>query len=134
MISRVEGVGLVKHVTRFGLRYINSFKLDILRHSSLSIRCSDIDLTTKSSQIQLTAQISAAPFVQTLRVLNGASVKQHEEIIGESVIDIDTALNDGLDNFFVNRDGILDQAHEAEKRLFFELLSEEHITSLSPEY
>jgi uncharacterized protein (TIGR04255 family) len=49
-------------------------------------------------------------------------------------VDIDTIYNDSTDHFWQNLTEQLQKVHDANKRIFFELLKNETITTLKPEY
>ena len=132
VLSRLSDLDLVQEVSRLGLRYINVFDLDIWEKSTLRIIRGEARLDSRSSQV--TAQIPALPYEHTLRVANNVEVKRQSVVVGESIIDIDTAMTDQLAGFFDRRDELIGGAHEEEKKLFFSLLTDEYLASLNPEY
>lgn len=132
VLGRLDKLGFIQSVSRLGLRYINVFAFDIFEKSTLQIMHGLSPLESKGSQV--TAQIPAPPYEHTLRMANKIEVKQGSNVIGESIIDIDTAVIGHLSGFFQERDELIEAAHQEEKKLFFSLLTEEFLASLEPQY
>lgn len=131
-LDRIGNLGLVERVSRLGLRYINVFDFNIFHQSTLSLELGGTPLDTKSSRI--VAQIPAGEFEHTLTMVHGMAVRSGESIIGDSAIDIDTSRSTGLAEFFDGRGAMIEEAHKMEKELFFRLITDDYMNTLSPEY
>ena len=51
-----------------------------------------------------------------------------------SVIDIETVLENNIDDFFGQMKELVEEGHVEEKKLFFSLLKPEYLETLNPEY
>ena len=72
-------------------------------------------------------------YESTVNILNNANLNNAQSRRLGSVIDIDTCTI-YCDNFFANVSQYMDDAHSAEKAIFFNLLTDDLINSLNPTY
>lgn len=127
-LKALENSGVVKKITRLGLRYINFFHGNILHKSNLNISLSNDDLADFHSNIRL--EIPEGLFLNKLSINVPAFKKDKDNLIKGSVIDIDTIREGDMPDFFSEKDAILEEIHNIEKKLFSRLLSEEYVKSL----
>lgn len=128
VIENIEKASVIKNVLRVGIRYINFFENDIYNKINLNISINDSVIDYKSTFFR--TEIIKSDFVNTLQVANNISNMNR---IG-SLIDIDTSLEINLDKFFSEKNEILNNGHNLEKEIFFNLLSNNFLNSLNPEY
>jgi len=129
----VRPLGIIKTVTRLGIRYINFFDFDIFERINLVIRLDDKPLSAKQSTIRL--ELQEEEFCHLLQVANNVTVEQKPK--GQrkgSVIDIDSHIDGKFPNFFDQMEDLISRGHEAEKQLFFRLLKPSFLNTLNPEY
>ncbi len=128
ILNKIEKTGVIKNVLRLGIRYINFFELDIFKNINLNIEINNETINYQSTVIR--TEFNKERFTSTLQVANNVS---HEERYG-SIIDIDTVFSLNLDNFFSEKELIINQGHQIEKQLFFSILKDSFIENLKPEY
>ena len=132
VFKKVGDLGIVKTVTKLGLRYINFFDFDIYEKIKLQVSLEEGSLIHKNLFIK--TEVVSGKFISTLQIANNATAKIHDKHFSGSIIDIDTFLAGNIDTFFDNYIDLLIEGHEEEKKLFFNLLSPEYLATLSPEY
>ncbi|MDD3860741.1 MAG: TIGR04255 family protein [Bacteroidales bacterium] len=129
LIKRIEKMSVVDMYTRVGIRYINGFDFNILEEINLSISFLKTKITDFDSVIRM--EVPTGDFVSTLQVFNNAQIKKAEGTVKGSIIDIDTYIKNPKKEIIE----IVEQGHDEEKRLFFNLLKEDFINKkLNPEY
>jgi uncharacterized protein (TIGR04255 family) len=130
---RLERLQVVKAVERLGIRYVNLFKEDVYNNINLTVLMNDEPL--KTVRTTLRAEIEEDGFRSILQIANGATIKvqSHAMMVG-SVIDIEVGRQVSETNFFANMESILEKGHYIEKKLFFNLLKREFLSTLNPEY
>lgn len=128
-VSILKDSSIISEIKRLGLRYIDVFEgidiFDKIRHH--------VDL--KSNSTHLRTKIINEPFYHLLQITNDSKFlnKNNEEKQG-SLIDIDSTLSYYRNNELDFIDDFLEQAHQKEKELFFDLLKEDFLKSLNPIY
>ena len=130
--DRVNQSGVIANIERIGLRYINILEgVNVFDNSTIGVSLNKNVLTSKtnvSSQIPFDKGFCAINISSdTEAQLGGPNGKK---VIG-SVIDIDTVVNA---NEFNDVKLAIEYAHDIGKELFFNLLKEEYIQTLNPEY
>ncbi len=131
-IGKTVEAGFMEKPIRFGLRYINVFDDDIFEKITLSVDHDTKPFTCE--QLAIRAQVAAENFTTTLQISNRATFKSAEgERVG-SIIDLDTWTESGLQKLLDGPAEFIGVAHQEEKQLFFSLLSDELLKSLSPIY
>ena len=129
----IYGLNIIKEIYRFGFRYINLFpEINIYEKSDLKILLKDNSLT---KEVNILTNLHANGFVNTLRMVSDTQVEISKKKMIGSVIDIDTSLNNAIKTFsFSTIEQIIKDAHTEEKKLFFNLLKDEYLKTLNPEY
>lgn len=128
ILNRVEKIGIVDSVTRFGIRYINFFNNDIFNDIDLKITIGKDDIAYNNTIIR--TEIEQVPYSSTLQVANNAN---HNGRLG-SIIDIDTHTESNLVDFFKNKESLIAGAHAKEKELFYSMLKDSFLETLNPIY
>ena len=123
---------MIDNVERLGLRYINILEdVNIFENSNFIISLKDDAINRKTS---ITTEIPFDKGNCTLRATSDAEVHisgQKGKLITGSVVDIDAVVRT---EEFENTRQAIEHAHDIEKTLFFNILTEEFIKKLSPEY
>ncbi len=136
VFSLIEKVSLIKKIERIGIRYIDFFdKLNIFDRIQLTIKDKFNSLAKEDNYLK--HSFIYENFNVIVQISNQASVQSpnnNKEKLG-SVIDIDLS----MDNF--NRNPLIQEifeniksAHEIEKNIFFNLLKEDFLKELKPQY
>lgn len=139
LISEILKLDIIENVQRVGIRYINYFETKtILTESNLSVNFNNFNLQPFAHSIIL--NYSKQDIGLTLRIYENATVSINKNTSLEnklgSVIDIDSFINNPnlIKNDPEKLMGLLTRTHEAEKELFFSLLSDNFINKHNPEY
>ena len=128
-LDSLEKSGVVKRITRLGLRYINFFPENILKKSNLSLNLNGASLA--DSILNLKVELPDEEYINQLTVNNSVIKSVEGGVIKGSLIDIDTVLQTNLGNFFQKKEEILENCHLKEKKLFASLMSDDFVKSLN---
>jgi len=131
-VNTLEKLGIVDRIERVGIRYINFFDFDIFDRIKLTLAIDNKSITGNETLVRV--NIPGEHFMSRLHVTNRASVNIEGVSKTGSVIDIDTHLDVGLDDFFQNSASVIKEGHNEEKKVFFELLKDDFLETLAPEY
>ena len=135
ILNLLKTSGLVARAERFSLRYIDLLELDpqpSLASLDVSLRLGGYDLSRQPVQVR--TEIADGPFTQVLQVATPVDVTdaQGQRLQG-TLVDIDTVHLLGEASWELI-DERLDAAHDASKRLFFGLLTQDAVERLGPVY
>lgn len=128
VLNKVESIGIINIIERFGIRYINFFDNNIFDKINLNVEIGTNDIPLKNTIIR--TEIEQDEFSSTLQIANNAIIN---EKLG-SIIDIDTFLTNNLDSFFSRKSDLINSGHIKEKELFYSLLKPEFLNTLKPTY
>ena len=133
-LERIRKIGIFRQVERMGLRYINLFEEAIFKNIDLKVMVTDRQLWDEPTNLR--TEIRDSGFTKVLQVGNSVQMTVDGKRIKGSVIDIDCLydMNVKGDSFFTQYRGIVEQAHEKEKSLFFNLLNDEFVETLNPQH
>lgn len=136
LLSFLESTSLIDRPERFSIKYINVIPTGtttLLNGTKLAIQAGDFDLTARP--LSLRAEIINGDFTNIVQVSTGisATTSKKEQVEG-TLLDIDTIYTGSWKDFWTDVDGLLDEAHVAEKEVFFGLLTKDMIDSLEPQY
>lgn len=132
IIKQLEKSGIVKKITRIGIRYIDFFELDIFEKITLSIKLNEKPLASKQTTISTIFEHDN--LITRVNIQNNTLiVRDNKQNIG-SIIDTDT--------FFETKDSIsfealiklVDKQHDVSLSVFFDLLKPDFLETLNPEY
>jgi len=131
--ERIISLGIITNIERFGLRYINFFSTnDIFDKIKLKVTNNEKPFINKN--LFLKSVIESGGFTNTLQISDNASCKKNDKTEEGSVIDIDTYCDSPKAKKSEDLFDLVEKAHFEEKSLFFELLTEKFIASLTPIY
>jgi len=135
IFAAILPTGILKGVTRLGLRYTNFFEQkDIFPGINLSIDFKNNPISYKNTWLR--TELSKDGFNNNLQISNSSSWNPpKEENKTGSIIDIDTFKNysDNLE-FLKSYMDEISKAHDVEKRIFWELLKPETRKELGPKF
>jgi uncharacterized protein (TIGR04255 family) len=133
IIENIYKTEVIEKVTRLGVRFINFFDFDVFKKINLEIQINDS--LHNNHNTQLRTEIKKGDFLHTLNIANNATqiIQNGTERIG-SIIDIDTFKDYRLDNFKTIYEIEIQNAHNFEKEIFFNLLNSDYLKSLDPKY
>jgi uncharacterized protein (TIGR04255 family) len=117
---------------RIGLRYVNFFEFDIFKRITLSVLMNGSTLT--SNHLSLKAVLTTGEYQTNLNLINNVNMMKNGRQINGSIVDIDTYLAKDSIDIYAKPDELIGNAHTEEKILFFNLLNDDLIQELKPEY
>ncbi|MDQ3181202.1 MAG: TIGR04255 family protein [Acidobacteriota bacterium] len=133
VFKKIGDIGFITNVSRVGLRYINFFESDIW--GKLKVNVKIIEKEIADEEVFVRTVLQRDEFKVLLQTGNRLNLERNNEFVSRvSIIDIDTFIQEDDIKFFENLPAILEKAHGIEKELFFGLLKEDFLESLSPEY
>jgi uncharacterized protein (TIGR04255 family) len=128
--NKLSELNLIQIQLRTALRYINILPdINIFEKTNLGIQFNDEKLG--KNQVNFTAEVPYEHGASNLKLINFAEAIFENQVIKGSIVDIDTYVQ--LDKFESFTEAI-ECAHTAEKKLFFNLLEKEFLTTLNPIY
>jgi uncharacterized protein (TIGR04255 family) len=132
VFKRFDALTISKRLERFGLRYINFFDSDIL--SRLTLQYSIKGQSLDGTQTFFRTVLGRLKYRLALQVMNGVTLPTLPGQLG-SLVDIDVFLNKpDTRHGMQSVEEFLNDAHSEEKKLFFDLLTDELRKSLNPVY
>lgn len=130
VLKVLRDLGFVKSVVRLGYHVVNFFEENIYPKTKLTIGIGGKEIEYNNTIFKTTTDDSAAGICTVLQVSNEARFNN----ISGSIIDIDSFSTRRLSALSDVSEGLIGSLHIAEKKAFFELLSDECLTTLRPEY
>ncbi|HFS67155.1 MAG TPA: TIGR04255 family protein [Flavobacteriia bacterium] len=131
IIEDLEDLNFIENITRIGVRYVDFFdKTNIFKH--LQFKIEDFPFTIDQSSFSTTFEFDK--FRTNLQVSNASQIAINGIQYNGSIFDSDTY--DEIDVIFSKDDVLarISEAHEVEKKVFFNLVTDSFIESLNPEY
>lgn len=130
--SVINKNNIIKTLERIALRYIDFFNLDIFEKIKLEIKEDSKEISKKQTYFKNI--IISEPFQMLVQVGKDLTMKKDRKILSGSIIDVDTQLikvdNSDLDKLKEH----FKAAHDLSKTYFFQLLKDDFLKSLNPEY
>lgn len=137
LVGSGEKTGLIENVERYSFRYINVIpvKAKYSQLQSLNAKIEFGEAPVLERGFQLRAEFDDEGFTSIVQVVPNsiAQLVGGEEVTG-LIIDIDTQKSSDDVNFFENKSQLLEDGHNALKRLFFSLISDQTLLQLDPSY
>ncbi|MCA6572819.1 MAG: TIGR04255 family protein [Pseudanabaena sp.] len=130
VLNHLNDSKIVSKVTRFGIRYISFFSLDIFKEINFGLTLNGDEFETE--QLVLRSLLKREEFFVNLQVANKTFVSDFTEI--GSIIDIDTFIENENLTIPDIKSSFLERSHFEQKKLFFGILKKEFLVSLNPEY
>lgn len=127
-LQKLQESEVISSVSRFSLRYINFFDDNILSKSNLSILLGGKPLDSVNTVMRF--ELKDDNIINVLTMASSAQLKIESVVRKGATIDIDTVFNGPFDSFFYQRDEIMKKCHDAEKKLFFSLMSDDYESKL----
>ena len=125
-------IDLFNKTVRLGVRYINFFKdVDVFGKLKVGIEFNGKSMV--GSKNNLRTEVIEGNYTNAIHIANNASVASQGKNLNGSIIDIDI-VNDSVSTLMGNLFELIQEAHIKEKIVFFNLLKEEFIETLKPEY
>lgn len=132
LFQQVSGVGVIKSIERLGLRYINFFDTDIFKKVNLKLLLGENDFIKDDTFIKNTYRESGVQIV--LQLGNNVNYNREGRTKTGSLIDVDVSKQNLDISFISNPNEVLNQMHAKEKKVFFDILQDNFIQQLNPEY
>jgi uncharacterized protein (TIGR04255 family) len=136
LAEKLRETGLLGTVERFSLKYIDIIPV----RTQPSLDPLDIDLqlgalSISNYPVQLRTEIAKNSFIHIVQIVTPAKAMAPTGESFEGVLfDIDTIYRTGDDDFWRVFSDNLANAHTSSKQMFFDLLKEDTIEQLEPEY
>lgn len=130
-LKGLEKSEVVEKVLRFGLRYVNFLDFDVLQHSKLEMKLAGTKVDSKGTEFK--TEIVDNGFTNVIRIYNSAVHTRFGNPPSKregSVVDIDTVIGHEIPDFFMEKDALLEKAHETEKKWFFTSMGEDYLNTL----
>jgi uncharacterized protein (TIGR04255 family) len=132
VFGKLQGLNFINKVTRAAIRYTDFFEGDIFSGINLSILMNNQRAPTYEAYFRTI--IPRERFRCLLQIGNSTRVQSGGLAQMGSIIDVDTFCDERLEDFFENTENYLNEAHLAQKQLFFSLLKPEFLEKFNPEY
>jgi uncharacterized protein (TIGR04255 family) len=135
LFEAADKIKFIKQVTRCGLKYIDVIEDNVFEKIRIDISSGSFDVLT--NQTFFRTQIKRGQFDCFLQLNNDARGLYGNQIKKVSSIEVDTFLNlsESPSEFFSRSSQLLNDAHQAQKEIFFiSLLKTEYLNTLNPEY
>jgi uncharacterized protein (TIGR04255 family) len=129
----IVAAGFITRIERFGLRYINFFEGNVLPKLAMSFMIEDAPVVAIGTQFRTIVDEEGCKVI--LQIANGVSLINAPGQVG-SIIDVDCFAELPSSTGDLNRSFsvFIENAHAAEKRLFYRLLKPDFLQSLNPTY
>lgn len=132
LINNVLKSGVIEKIERIGLRYINFFESNIFDSVDMNISIGKNSLS--QSNLLVKTGYSVDEYAVLTQIFNSAMTDKQGVAVSGSIVDVDVSREDIDYSDCESLFEFLNSAHTIEKKVFFELLSEEFIATLNPEY
>lgn len=134
VLENVFSLGVINSVSRLGIRYTNFFdNTDVYNKINLKISINDGQLNYTNTLFK--TEIQRNNFTNILQISNNSEINREGLLSKGSIIDIDTYKEYAGNNFFLTSyKEEIENGHNAEKSLFFSLLTQEFLNELNPTY
>jgi uncharacterized protein (TIGR04255 family) len=139
VLGVLESGNLIKKVERFSLKYTNVIEAkdvrDIKEQSSfirLRAELGGHDLTSQLTVIR--TEVHTRGYINIVEVAPTTKIRTSKDAqISGLMVSVDT-IHDDPPGFFTNRESLLDAAHDMEKEIYFDILTQETIDRHGPVY
>jgi len=132
LIEQVAHAGIVKTIERLGVRYINFFDSNIYDKVDLKLLLGDKNFIKNDTYIKNVYEDSGIKII--LQLGNNVSYNKSGSVKTGSLIDVDVSRYNLGDAFISSPNEILNEMHKKEKEVFFEILQDDFVNQLNPEY
>ena len=132
-LNKIRETEVISHVIRIGFRVINFIEGNVFDGEKINLKICLRDKEIPYKETSIKTVFSDGDCHSTTMIFNEAQLNNVTPIKKGSVIDIDT-FSVNCSRFFENAPAFLENVHLAEKKVFFNLLTEEYLKSMQPEY
>ncbi len=131
-LQKVQNTHIIEDISRLGIRYINFFENNIFDYIKIKLFIDNKEHCSKNTVIR--TELEKDQYKTTLQIISNVSRIVDNQTLTGSLIDIDTAKESNLYDFFNNMESIINIGHSIEKDFFFNLLTDKLIQSYNPVY
>lgn len=130
----VESTGLIPQPQRHSLRYIDMLADELADDlSALRVAMNVGDLAVRN-RVQMRVEIPDADYLHVVQIATGAQVNLSGSQLSGTIVDLETSPSSPAGDWNAVR-AQLDELHDRSKTLFFrQILTEESVLKLDPEY
>jgi uncharacterized protein (TIGR04255 family) len=128
--------GVINQVIRTGLRYINVFEGYLFKNTKLKLEITDGELVAEETTIHTSLKSNDGYYIN-LQLNNNVNIRiNNQSPKRASLIDLDVSKEQvlNLDTFKHSIDAVLEDSHNIERDRFFNLLTDEFLRLLEPEW
>lgn len=122
----ISEMDLVENLERVGVRFINFFAKENIEGKTNF----EIKFPIPFDNYFFGGEIKEEDLTSRLTISNNANVNLEPG----SIIDIDTYVNEGIEDKFANVVDYVSRAHTLTKKVFFTTISDEYLKNFNPEY
>lgn len=132
LMGILKEANFIHEAERLGLRYVDFFEIDIFEQLVLEVAVNGERIS--GTEMSFTQVLHKDSLTCRIEIHNCAFIEKEAKIIKGSLVDLDVWL--GPEDFELFDEGLVqfDKAHLLNKQIFFGLLKEEFLLTLSPEY
>ncbi len=136
LVDILRGTDIIETVERFSVKYVNVIPMQndaSLDQLKVSLTAGPFDLGKQATLLR--TEVIEDGFLNIVQISTQVSTTlKDSEVVEGVLLDIDTICQRDFSNFWDEFDGLLEQAHNVEKKIFFGLLKESTIDNLDPQW
>jgi uncharacterized protein (TIGR04255 family) len=135
ILQKIIELKIFNAIERSGLRYINFIERNVLQVTHIDVKI--VGKKLDEQQTSLRTEFREDNYIETIQILNNASMVINNNQQFGSLIDIDIAkdFTNGNANFLYEEiENILEESHLKVKSLFYKFLKDDYLNSLKPIY
>ncbi len=131
ILDELAELNFISTVNRIGIRYIDFFEeKNIFDYLEFNIE----NFPFKQTQSHYVTNFDYGKFKTTLQISNSKQIVMNGKHLSGSILDADTYTEEVISFNVAKLMHVIDETHVSEKELFYNLLKEEFINTLEPEY
>jgi len=135
LLDIIKNLELFDKIERIGIRYLNYFDSNIFEKINLGVSFKNENgKEIPSISTAISREIESGDFINRVQISNKATITSKGEERTGSMIDIDTFSEKEIKVNFNNFKKLIEDGHNKEKEIFFQLLKKDFIKTLNPEY
>ncbi len=132
IIAAVSPLDVIKSPLRIGLRYTSFFNSNIFEKTKLELKLFGNGVLEANNAVF--TNWNDGTLSCSLQVANNVIVSKDKQTKQGSIIDVDVSTKDTATINVTRIDEVLEHLHNYEKKVFFNLLTDEFLTTLMPIY
>lgn len=138
IIAALRRTGLVNQVERFSLKYVNLIPENLaepqLQAVNIKIQTGNFRFQENGFMLRMEAEIDAHACIVTVRPKAKFLIVSSSETLSGLLLDIDIICQKPPSNFWDDFSNLIENTHNIEKTIFFDLLAADVLTKLKPEW